>query len=177
MAVPIPYGLPTARVALVTDGNYGDIFLGVAASARRRLLCSVFIVDVTPTIERAVPIDGFLATIAEAVWRGLDARLLIGGSRDNIALAEAAEAGRARARALGIPVRWLTSYNVRGSHAKLVVADDEVLTGSHNWSAGAVSGTRQTQDSVLVRSPELAALLAARFEGQWLRAEEPRASV
>jgi phosphatidylserine/phosphatidylglycerophosphate/cardiolipin synthase-like enzyme len=48
---------------------------------------------------------------------------------------------------------------------KLVVADDHVLTGSHNWSGGAFEG--QVQDSVMVTSPDLAAYLSAVFETQW----------
>jgi phosphatidylserine/phosphatidylglycerophosphate/cardiolipin synthase-like enzyme len=177
MAGPIPLGVSDARVALVADGDYGVTLLALADSAARRLLCSLFIVDVSPTANQRVDVDGFLARLVDAAWRGADTRLLIGGSRDNIALIEAAEAARARARAVGLPCRWLTSRNVRGSHAKIVVADDLVLTGSHNWSAGAVAGTTQTQDSVLVASRELAALQASRFEEQWLRAEDSRAAL
>lgn len=177
MTQPIPFGVSDATVTLVGDGDYLPTLLGLTSHASRRLLCSLFIVDITPGRDGALVIDDVLERLTEAAWRGADTRVLIGGSRDNIALAEAAEAGRARALALGLQCRWLTSRNVRGSHTKLVVADDFVLTGSHNWSAGAVAGTNQTQDSVLVKSRDLAALLANRFETQWLRAEEPRAAV
>lgn len=173
MTAPIPFGISHGQIALVADGAYQNAFAGLAAQTARRLLCSLFIVDVSTARDRSLPIDDFLLTLTESAWRGVDTRLLIGGSRDNVALIDAAESGRARALALGISCRWLTSRDVRGSHAKLIVADDAVLTGSHNWSPGAVGGSDQTQDSVLVRSPDLAALLAARFEEQWQRAEEP----
>lgn len=86
-----------------------------------------------------------------------------------MAIAEASEAARARALDLGVPCRWLTSVPVRGSHAKLVVCDERVLLGSHNWSAGAFDG--QVQDSVLVESADLAAHLAPTFERDWARGE------
>jgi phosphatidylserine/phosphatidylglycerophosphate/cardiolipin synthase-like enzyme len=177
MTQPIPFGVSAARVALVADSDYRSTFLGLAGQASSRLLCSVFIVDISPTSDRTLTVDGFLRRMAEAAWRGADTRLLIGGSRDNIALVEAADSARSRASALGVPCRWLTSRNVRGSHAKLVIADDQVLTGSHNWSPGALLGNKQTQDSVLVSSRDLAAQLAGRFEAQWLRAEEHHAAV
>ncbi len=176
MAPMIATGVATAKVALVADAAYLDALLGLAARASQRLLCSIFIVDITPTLDRAHPVDTMLESLAAAAWRGADTRLLIGGSRDNISLAEAADAARSRARARSIPCRWLTSRAARGSHAKLVVADDSVLIGSHNWSPGALSGNHQTQDSVLVASRDLAALSATRFEAQWLRAEEPHAA-
>ena len=175
MASLLALGVSPAKVALVPDSSYYDTILSLASRAAQRLLCSVFIVDITLTADRGLHIDTLLEHLACAAWRGADTRLLIGGSRDNIALAEAADAARARALAHGIPSRWLTSSTVRGSHAKLVVADDTILTGSHNWSPGALSGNRQTQDSVLVDSRDLAALSAMRFEEQWLRAEATHA--
>jgi phosphatidylserine/phosphatidylglycerophosphate/cardiolipin synthase-like enzyme len=177
MAALIATGVAPATVALVPDISYVNVVLSLAGHASQRLLCSVFIVDVTPTLDRTLHVDVLLESLAAAAWRGADTRLLIGGSRDNISLAEVADAARATARARGIPCRWLTSRAVRGSHAKMVIADDTVLTGSHNWSPGALAGNHQTQDSVLVASPDLAALLAARFEEQWQRAMEVHAAV
>jgi phosphatidylserine/phosphatidylglycerophosphate/cardiolipin synthase-like enzyme len=100
----------------------------------------------------------------------VDVRLLIGGSRTNFEIAEISDLARARALQLGIPCRWLTSRDVRGSHAKVVVADHETLVGSHNWSPGAF-GDDQTQDSLWVASADLAAYLASEFRTQWRRAE------
>jgi phosphatidylserine/phosphatidylglycerophosphate/cardiolipin synthase-like enzyme len=51
---------------------------------------------------------------------------------------------------------------------KLVIADNHILTGSHNWSRG-MFGT-ETQDSVLLESPALAAALRVYFEETWLDA-------
>ncbi len=177
MAPLIALGVAPARVSLVADAAYFETVLSLAGRSAWRLLCSVFIVDITPVPNHEHYIDTILEKMAEAGWRGADTRLLIGGSRDNVALAEVAEAARARALARGISCRWLTSHAVRGSHMKVVIADDAVLTGSHNWSPGAVTGDNQTQDSVLVESRDIASLLAARFEEQWHRAEVPHAAV
>lgn len=157
-----------AQVATLADEAYAPRLRALIRGARRRCLCSVFIVDTWPFRAYELLVDDLLVELASAGWRGVDARLLIGGSRSNLRLAEVALAARDRARELGLQCRWLTSApRRRGSHVKLVIADDDVLTGSHNWSAGAFEG--QTQDSVHLRSAGLAAVLATRFEEQWSR--------
>jgi len=114
-------------------------------------------------------VDSVLTEIRNAIWRGVDARILIGGSRTNFNIARLSDAARTRALELGIPCRLLTSTNIRGSHTKMVIADKWVLTGSHNWSGGAF--TDQTQDSLIIESDALSAYLSKLFEEQWNRAE------
>jgi phosphatidylserine/phosphatidylglycerophosphate/cardiolipin synthase-like enzyme len=166
----VPIGVRGARARLVPDAAYHRELLALVATARRSCLCNVFLVDVSPARDATLLVDGVLEQLASTHWLGTDTRLLIGGSRENPELAEAADLSRARAKQLGIPCRWLTSRPVRGSHSKYVIADDCVLTGSHNWSVGAF--TDQTQDSILVESRDLAALLRASFERGWARAAE-----
>jgi phosphatidylserine/phosphatidylglycerophosphate/cardiolipin synthase-like enzyme len=167
---PIPRGTAGADVHLVPDANYLAAVQQLMRGARHRLLCSVFIVDLTPTDQGRFVVDDLLLLMAEARWRGADVRLLVGGSRDNIALAETADAARSRALALGVPTVWLSSRKVRGSHCKIVVADDALLTGSHNWSPGALVGDLQTQDSLCVHSAAMAQMAVQRFHKQWTRA-------
>jgi phosphatidylserine/phosphatidylglycerophosphate/cardiolipin synthase-like enzyme len=172
VTVQLPSGVERARLRLVSDATYADELRAIAARAVRRLLCSIFIVDVSPIRDDALAVDGVLEELDAATWRGVETRLLIGGSRRTVDLAQAAELARARALLRGISCRWLSSTDVRGSHVKLVVADDLVLTGSHNWSAGAWSGL-QHQDSMLIDSPDVAAWAADAFRRQWKRAGEP----
>lgn len=161
----IPLAARNARVSLVIDTAYAATVRSLIDEAWSRVLVSMFIVDITPYSDRTLKIDTALVALADATWRGADVRLIIGGARDNTLLVEAADAARLRARELGIQCRWLTSSPRRGSHAKFIIADDRVLTGSHNWSPGAFGD--QTQDSALVESESFAEALAARFEAQW----------
>lgn len=175
MASKIPVGVSGGRVRLISDEGYLSAVRSLIAEAERRVLCSMFIVDLWPWRDPALTVDTVLLQLQAAAWRGCDVRLLIGGSRSNLQLAELADAARARALNLGLACRWLTKHRARGSHAKLVISDDRVLTGSHNWSFGAF--TNQTQDSIAVESVALAATLAQQFEAQWQRAEgEPHVS-
>jgi len=171
----ISYGVRDARVQAVVDDGYAATLHSIVSRARRRCLCSMFMIDLAPARDRKLRVDDVLIGLRDARWRGADVRLLVGGSRINVDMAELADTARGRALELGIPCRWLTSQKVRGSHAKIVVADDMVLLGSHNWSDA--SFTTETQDSVLVESADLAALMAVYFDEQWTRVPEEKSRV
>lgn len=161
-----PRGVAGGACRRITDDAYPSTLLSLIRSARCRVLCSVFIVDT----RGAHPVfTSLLDALEERVWAGLDVRVVVGGSRETYAIAESAAQSRAVLLGRGVPCRWLTARpGRRGSHAKLVVADDRVLLGSHNWSPGAFGG--QLQDSVLLDSPALAAHAAAWAVRQWNRA-------
>jgi phosphatidylserine/phosphatidylglycerophosphate/cardiolipin synthase-like enzyme len=155
------------EVALVSDRRYPRILRGMVQRARQRVWASVFIVDVDPATDPGHKVLDVLHELAAARWRRADVRLIVSGSRDNLEIAQAAATAVAVARRLKLPTRWLGARERRGSHAKYVIADDEVMLGSHNWSATAFLGS--VQDSAWLRSPSLAAYLSALFAAQWLR--------
>lgn len=154
----------------VSDGAYASVVVELLRATRRSALCSLFIVDHALARDPMLRVDGVLVELAAARWRGVDARLLIGGSRTNHMIGRATLLAHARARELGIPCRLAAAGKAENTHAKLVVADDWVLTGSHNWAAGIFGD--QTQDSVLLRGAALAASLGEYFERSWDAAPE-----
>jgi phosphatidylserine/phosphatidylglycerophosphate/cardiolipin synthase-like enzyme len=177
----IKYGVLKSKAGLVFDAAYNSTIKSLVAQARHRCLCSLFLVDLLTAPgqklrqEQKLLVDDILIELQTALWRGVDVRLLIGGSWDNLRIATLSETARARATELGIPCQWMTYQKGHQSHAKLVIADDYVLTGSHNWSVGAL--TDQVQDSILVESETLAAYLISIFEYQWKRATEGSTNV
>ena len=171
----MPVGICGGRVRLISDEAYCSIVHSLISRSRQLCLCSLFLVDLTPSRDPELVVDSLLLALRAAWWRGVDARFLIGGSRNNLDIAELSSVAELRARQLRIPCRWITRLHQRSSHMKLVVADTKVLTGSHNWTPGALSS--QTQDSVLIESPDLAAYTANVFESIWARASENSADV
>ena len=171
---PIPLGVLQPSARLVADAELLPVAKQIVAGAGRTVLCSYFIVDVSPYRGPARLVNELLYELEAAHWRGADVRVLLGGSRQNPDILEACIGGAVRVAALGVPVRLLTARAVsRTTHAKVTIADDWVLTGSHNLAGHALAD--ETQDSVLVASAPLAAYLRSRFEAQWLRAEAPPA--
>jgi len=162
MTAPMVTG---AMCELVVDEHYRDALRCAIQSATRRCLVSMFIIDLKSRCTINC-VGEVIDDLEEAQWRGADVRVLIGGSRSTFAIAEAAAVAQDQLSARGIPNRWLTSIKgVRGSHAKVVIADETVMLGSHNWSPGAFF--RQTQDSIRIVSLPLAEYFAGQFEQQW----------
>ena len=161
-----PIGVHGASCALVADQHYAEIVSRLIHSAEHYCLCCLFIVDPDPLDDLELRVDRVLLDLASAVWRGVDARLLIGGSRENWRIRDATLVAHQRARQYGIDSRLMApNTEQRSIHDKWLVVDDDVLLGSHNWSGGAFSG--QVQDSVLVRNTDLAAYFVHRFEQRW----------
>jgi phosphatidylserine/phosphatidylglycerophosphate/cardiolipin synthase-like enzyme len=154
---------------LLSDGNYVPFALRTFGASRSRILVSIFIID--PRVGNAPEphVYNLLTACRDAMRRGADVRILIGGSRRNHVIGASAQLAWDLCLALGLDARWLTAMETRGSHTKLVVADDTVIVGSHNWSAGAFDG--QCQESIAIRSPSLAAVCARTFEKLWNRTE------
>ena len=161
-------GVTSPKASLVYDDTYFEVLKTIISKAKIHCLASIFIVDLkSGGSDPDMKVLQILKLLQEAQWRGVDVKLLIGGSRDNLVIAESAETARKVALEMGLNCKWLTSSDVRGSHSKIAIADDLVLTGSHNWSSGAF--TNQIQDSILVDSAELAVYCQSKFYYQWNR--------
>ncbi len=157
---------PIAR--LVFDDNYYQLIKSLIRQSQKSCLVSMFIIDLkSGSIDPEMKVYQLLKLLKEAHWRGVEVKVLIGGSRDNLLIAESAEAARFVYLQSQIECRWLTCIDVRGSHIKMIVSDDFVLAGSHNWSTGAF--TNQVQDSIIVKSAALSAYCQAIFYRQWKR--------
>src|SRR6188768_1111122 len=155
-------------VSSIRDGQYYGAALRLICGCQHQCFASIFIVDHDLERDFELRVDRLLLELAGASWRGVSTRLLIGGSRDNPAIRGAALLAWDRARELGVETRLAAASKGQSSHVKLLVADHLVLTGSHNWSHGMFGS--ETQDSVLLDSPALAAALRPYFDESWLRA-------
>jgi phosphatidylserine/phosphatidylglycerophosphate/cardiolipin synthase-like enzyme len=164
-----PLGVRAAGVSLVPDATYYETIRHVIDHATACCLASVFIVDLNAHHDPDIKVLQVMKALQGAAWRGVEVKLLIGGSTENLAIAEACRIGLDAATSLGLDCRLLAGAARRGSHSKLVTVDDYVLAGSHNWSLSAFSG--QVQDSLLIRSEALASYVRALFFQQWMRAD------
>jgi phosphatidylserine/phosphatidylglycerophosphate/cardiolipin synthase-like enzyme len=158
-------GVGSTSVALRSDGTYYSTLRCLIERSTTTLLASVFIVDTNPHHDPDAKVLQVIRALECAAWRGVEVRLLIGGSATHLAIAESCFIARQVAVSHGIGCRLLAGEQRSGSHAKLVIADDFILSGSHNWSNHAFSS--EIQDSVLIESVPLAAYLRSYFDSQW----------
>jgi phosphatidylserine/phosphatidylglycerophosphate/cardiolipin synthase-like enzyme len=159
---------PNVGITKVSDGEYYQTVIQLIRRSVGQCLCNIFIVDHDLLEDLDIRVDGLLLELANATWRGVDTKLLVGGSRDNSRIRGAGLLAWARARELGVDARLAAASRDNSSHVKLVVADAHVLLGSHNWSRGMFGA--ETQDSVLLESQAFAAAMSTYFAGKWAKA-------
>ena len=161
-------GVGSTNVALVPDSTYYGTLRCLIERSATNLFASVFIVDTNAHDDPDAKVLQVIRALECAVWRGVEVRLLIGGSSTHLAIAESCYIARQVALSHGVDCRLLAGEQRNGSHAKFVIADDCILSGSHNWSSRAFSN--EVQDSVLIDSVPMAAYLKSVFNSQWDRA-------
>lgn len=161
--------IKSVRVSPVDDSDYFPLLKSMIAECSHRLLCSLFIIDIVPRAVRHSYVDELLCLIKAAHLRGIDARIIVSGSNTSLAILGTSAVAVKRIGQLGIPVRWAAKYK-NPSHAKLVICDNNVLIGSHNWSYNAFFAS--VQDSVIVYSEQLASVMATEFDQNWSKYEQ-----
>lgn len=141
--------------AHLKDGNYYSYLWGRIQTARERILASIFIVDFEYDLELFEPLVELMFLLDQAQWRGVRVNLQIGGSNSNYTLLLLSRAAESFVRNQFSFESSLLSRSDVSSHRKIVIIDDEVILGSHNWSPGSLAGIH-IQDSVAIESKELA---------------------
>lgn len=167
----IPLGVLNSKITLVSDDNYHLHVKKLCQQARRRIFANLFIIDLFPSVKTGNEenndniIIELLVDIEDAIHRGVDVRLLIGGSKSNVDIQDKTEATLKHCKRKNIPAHLLSLTSKKTSHKKLLIVDDCVLTGSHNWSHGAF--TDQVQDSLLLEDNRLASYFAESIAVDW----------
>ncbi len=171
-----PLDLPVfaADDALVLhDRDYLLWLIHHLRTARKRVLAVQFIADLRPEADPHRDVRALATALAHAADRGLDVRVVLSHFISDRAMLEP---NRVFARWLAPRGVDLRLYRPReGSarkdmHSKFVLIDDVwVALGSHNWTMGAFGANHE--QSIALRSADVAARLRGTFEGLWSAAE------
>lgn len=157
------------RVVSLPNDDLLSYLVGMAGCASQRLLAAVFIIDPRPEEDPDGTVRLVLDALARARWRGVDTRVLIGGSHRTPAIELAGRVARRYLRSVGVPCRQFVGKRGETSlHSKYLVADDTVVVGSHNWTRRALVDDNEL--SLALASPVVARALRFEFERDWRRA-------
>lgn len=175
---PAGQGRPTyhrasrgGRVVPLASADLLPYLVASIEAARRRVWAAVFIIDPRPEEDPDGTVALLLDTLARAKWRGLDTRVLVGGSARTPAIELAGRVARRYLEAAGVPCRQFVGKRGETSlHSKYLIADDAVIVGSHNWTRRAL--VADTELSLGVASPTTATTLGFEFVRDWDRAAE-----
>lgn len=142
--------------------NYFEFLRGKFLNARKRIWATIFIVNPIVKDDEYRAIRTFLKTLNYAQWKNVDVRILLGTSAaSDIQIAN--DTAYQYLVNLEIPVRRFVGKSL---HSKYVIIDDDIIVvGSHNWTPGAVSS--HNEDSIVLYSKELNIILCEEFLINW----------
>jgi len=130
------------------------------------------VVDARPDEDECGEVRYLLHGLAEAAHRGLDVRVLLAEVLVERPLAtDINEPAALFLIKRGVQVRRSPAASGVQLHTKAVVLDDEiVIAGAHNWTPGAFRLNSET--SLVLRSEDCTAHVAERFETLWSKARD-----
>lgn len=163
----IPTGLKNVQVSHIADENYFSVVKSLLNDYRRLIWTSIFIVDLNTGDSNFMKVHELLVGIKNAHWEGSDVKLIVSGSKTNLSIANTSLAASYLIESMQLPHKILMTKDKDTSHMKMLIIDDMVILGSHNWSPGSFGG--QTQDSVLVKSKEFSSYCQMLFKHQWTK--------
>lgn len=141
-----------AQVRYLADGEYLPVLLDTIRGTEQSLLMLMYTFPFPESEGNAQ--NALVKELKRAAARGVYVHLCLytpPGGKDRLGDMHSDWAERLRAE--GIDVRLSTPDGAQ--HDKLVVSDcRRVLVGSHNWSEGALTGTRVYESSVLLELPQ-----------------------
>lgn len=149
----------------VHDDDYLSLFVHAVAQAKRRIWCSIFIVDPRLDYDPHLKVRTLINALDDARARNVDVRVLLGDSStvDQIRLANRTAVGLLTSRKITV---CQADLSIESTHSKIVVFDEELtLLGSHNWSQEGLLLAHE--DSVAIYSPDLTRTFALEFEERW----------
>lgn len=160
-----------ARITLLKDSAYFDALLGSIRSAQKSIWAHVFSFNLRPADDGGLIVRSVARALGDAVSRGIQVRILLGGTAQKPLTLPAGNILAQRFLAgLGVECRVFRGADRDASHAKYFLIDgDTLVCGSHNWSPRALSTGVDT--AVALRSRKVATAAGALFQAAWKRAE------
>jgi len=147
------------NVDLLVDDDYYYALLSILSRANRSIYIMMYAMKYDPS-ETDDPVNTLLYTVVDAYKRSLDVKVLV----DDVTYSSYSETID-YLKSSGVPVRLDKSKSVT-THAKLVVVDDQyVFVGSHNWTESALMYNHEV--SVLIVSNTIAQQVKNYFNMLW----------
>lgn len=151
--------IPLGNLEFLPDRDYYSKLLELLNNTNRSVYIIMYVVKYDPK-ETQDPVNVILRKLVELHLRGVNVKIIIDDETLNN-YPETIEYLLAN----NIPVKLDESKN-KVTHAKIVVIDEEiVLIGSHNWTESALSYNHET--SLLVQSRDLAKQVINYFNSIW----------
>lgn len=155
------------------NSDYYTYLTGRIRAAKRRVFASVFIINVHRAQDPDLRVRHLLRTLRIAAAQAIDVRVVVGDSSGTMGIRETNEVARRLMVLWNIRCRKHLLTGDHSMHEKVVIVDDVVMVGSHNWTHRAFGESEE--ESLAVESPHLVLRMEQLFLDQWRAAERRRA--
>lgn len=152
-------GFSRASLKTLTDGEYFTELKSLLARANSSVYVVMYVIKYDPN-QPGDPVNQLLKALTELKKRGVDVRVVVDD-----------ETYKSYPQTInylknnGVPVR-LDESLATTTHAKLIIIDNEtVIIGSHNWTESAL--TRNHETSIMIQDKETATKLTNYFMRIW----------
>jgi phosphatidylserine/phosphatidylglycerophosphate/cardiolipin synthase-like enzyme len=147
------------------DRYYYDFLKHAIESAQYRIWASIFIINITREHDYRLEVRDLLKLLSYKRTLGLDVKVIIGESQTP-GIREANEIAESFLQAKRVPVKKYQGSK-KSTHSKYVILDDDLIVlGSHNWTQNAFS--KSEEDSVAIYSKNLNNELNYQFLATWM---------
>jgi phosphatidylserine/phosphatidylglycerophosphate/cardiolipin synthase-like enzyme len=160
----------TEKAISLRNENYHYYLLEKIKKAKYRIYATSFIINSLIKNDVELKIRNLIKVLAYAKWQNVDVKIMFGNSQ-NSTISTANETTAHYMKELGLSVKRYESSYRKSLHSKYVIIDDDlIMIGSHNWSEGAFS--KHNEYSIAVYSKELNTILNDEFHKLWNNAKE-----
>ena len=156
-------------VVPLDDENYPLVVQELIRRSTSRFWLAMFLVDPYVYDDRTGQVRSILRALRDVHRRCVDVRVLVDRGKGTPAINLANQLTYLLLRSAHVPCRYYTGAR-RSMHGKYLIWDtDTIVLGSHNFSSGAFNSHRES--SLLIKSEDLAAMVATRFLEMWSSSE------
>ena len=157
---------PVSRAEVLHDQQYYHYLLNKIHTAKKSVDAAIFIINTRGGDDTKRLVRKLLKELFYAKWRGIDIRIIVGHSLKTVSIDYQDRISFRYLSKNGIPVKFSNPPDDYSLHSKYVIIDDDlVITGSHNWSPNAFSVSKE--DSITIYSSDVAIKFKTEFEDLW----------
>jgi phosphatidylserine/phosphatidylglycerophosphate/cardiolipin synthase-like enzyme len=151
----------------LSDCDYAAFCHEAIREAQERILVQQFLINASPSDDKLLLVRRVLLALADANRMGVDVRVILPQIERDESGWDLNEVSARFLKARGVSVRSFRRTDVQ-LHQKIIVADDLIIAGSHNWTPGAFSSNSEL--SVAVSSEDVSSYYSSEFERWWASA-------
>ena len=155
----------------LSNSEYREAIRYCLLGAKKVIRSSLFAIDIRPESDLNGDVVSILRSLSLCSRRGISTSVILDSARAGTLSVMINRPPELYLSLRGVPVRFWDSRNEkRTQHSKIVVIDDYVFIGNHNWTHNSFNNNEEA--SVLLKGSAISTLALETFDEQWRNSYE-----